>query len=122
MKKQCIATTKSGTPCRTRPQQGSEFCYFHDPNRKEERLAASAAGGKAGKARTLPPDTPLMTLRTPADGCRLMEYTINMLLRDKITHQVANSVAIQLNLWLKAAELQIVAERLGPLEALDNGR
>ena len=122
MNKQCIATTKSGTRCRTKPLQGSEFCYFHDPNRKKERLAASAAGGKAGKARTLAPDLPDLTLRTPAELSALVEVTINRLLRGEISHRDANAVAVLVSQQLKILQLQIDTERLDAIEALNNGR
>ncbi len=117
MNKKCIAITKRGTPCRAKPLQGSELCLYHDPNTKRDRTAASAVGGKAGKPRTLPPDAPYVTVRTPEDACKLIEATINQVLRGAISHQVANSVAILLNLQLKTVELQIEAERIGMLEA-----
>jgi hypothetical protein len=108
VKKQCAATTRSG-PCQAKPLNGSPFCFFHDPDKAEERKAASVSGGKAGAPKTLPSETPWVSVRTPADVCKTIEATV---------YQVANSVAYLLGLHLKAAELQIETERLGTLEVL----
>jgi hypothetical protein len=94
MNQKCIATTKNGAPCETKPQNGSDFCFFHDPTKEQNRKAASAAGGRAGTLRTLPLDTPSITVRTPAEACELIEAIINRVLRGEISHQIANAVAI----------------------------
>ncbi len=119
MNRQCTGVTKRGTPCGAKPLVGSQFCYYHDPTREKDRKAASAAGGRAGKLKVLPPDTPRVKLRTPEDVDPLIEATINSVLRGEITHQVANSVAIFVGLFLKSTQLQMLAERLSAIEALD---
>lgn len=43
----CSAITRSGSRCQARPINGGSFCFFHDPERQQERRAASARGGKA---------------------------------------------------------------------------
>jgi hypothetical protein len=53
---------------------------------------------------------------TPADVMILIEATINQVLRGELSPHVANSVAILTGLHLKAAALQIEAERVGALE------
>jgi len=122
MNKDCPGTTANGEPCKSKPQNGSQFCFFHDPEKAEERKAASAAGGKAGPIRTLPPDTPWVSVRNLDDIIQVAEATINRVLRGEISHKVAYSVAILAGLQLKAIELQIDAERVGALEALQTGR
>ncbi len=118
MNKKCSATSKSGEQCEAQPVNGSEFCFFHHPDKAEERKAASAAGGKAGAPKTLPPDTPWVTVRTPGDVSQQIEATINRVVRGEISPQVANSIAILLALQLKARELQMNEERLDALEML----
>ena len=114
----CTATKENGEPCRSKPLNGSEFCFFHDPDRAEERKAASSAGGKAGTPKTLPPDAPWVSVRTPANVSEQIEATINRVLRGEIGHQVANSIAILLSLQLKAIDLQMDTERVESLEML----
>ena len=118
MNPKCRATTETGKSCDAKPLSGSDLCYFHDPNKAEERKAASSAGGKAGTPKTLPPDTPWVTVRKPEDVNQLIEATINRVVRGEIGHQVANSIAILLGLQLKALELRMNAERLDALEVL----
>jgi hypothetical protein len=42
----CKATKKDGSPCPAPILAGAEFCFTHDPDRAEERKAASARGGR----------------------------------------------------------------------------
>jgi hypothetical protein len=46
MNRQCQATTKAGTPCKTIPALGNPYCPAHDPARDEERRRLGSKGGK----------------------------------------------------------------------------
>lgn len=48
-KKKCAGTTRAGKPCSVAAQHGKKFCYFHDPEKVEERHSAQARGGKGGE-------------------------------------------------------------------------
>src|ERR1019366_825737 len=47
-KRTCRATKPDGTPCSATAQEGKNWCYFHDPEKAEERRAAQARGGQEG--------------------------------------------------------------------------
>lgn len=51
MPDQCQAITKGGKRCRTKPQPGSPWCVFHDPDRAAQRSVWSAKGG-SGRSNT----------------------------------------------------------------------
>lgn len=42
----CCATRKDGQPCEAQALPGSDYCFAHDPERKEQRDAARSQGGK----------------------------------------------------------------------------
>ncbi len=44
----CAGSTAEG-PCTAPAQEGSPFCYWHDPSKEEERREASSRGGRAPK-------------------------------------------------------------------------
>ena len=46
MNRQCQATTKAGTPCKTIPALGNPYCPAHDPARDEERRRLGSKGGR----------------------------------------------------------------------------
>ncbi len=45
--KNCKATKKDGTPCNAHPQTGSDYCFYHDPDKKEERHKAQLKGARS---------------------------------------------------------------------------
>jgi len=49
--KRCIALTKSGTRCRGRIRQGTDFCPFHDPELTAKRRRSLAAKGGRNRRR-----------------------------------------------------------------------
>jgi hypothetical protein len=44
--KRCGFNHDNGEPCRVHRMNGYDFCYFHEPSIKEQRLANSQRGGK----------------------------------------------------------------------------
>jgi hypothetical protein len=44
-KTHCRHQTKDGKQCNATLQKGKDYCFFHDPDRKEERTAARRQGG-----------------------------------------------------------------------------
>lgn len=47
MDNKCISKTKAGKSCKATKQKGSDYCFFHDPEKKAQREKARAAGGRA---------------------------------------------------------------------------
>jgi len=44
----CNSLTKNGRPCQAMAQKGRRFCFYHDPEKKQERREAAASGGRRG--------------------------------------------------------------------------
>ncbi len=113
--KQCGYVRPEGTACKGFHQQGSAFCFVHDPGKAQERAAAVRKGGLAPKRKpqaiphvelpavSLPP-LPLKTLRDveralarviqlvyegrmPASTGTVLFKTLTALLNSKKEHQ-----------------------------------
>ena len=115
---QCEGTKADGTPCRVNAMTGSEYCFFHDPARVEEREAARQAGGRVGKTRVLPAETPDVPLSSVAEVVGLLGETINQLRRGEIDPRVANAVGYLSGTLLKALQQGDIEQRLAGLEAI----
>lgn len=64
----CAGIGTGGGRCKKAAMKGSEFCFFHDPDKKEQVKAIQSAGGKAStKPKTLPPETPDVKIETLED-------------------------------------------------------
>jgi len=44
----CSGITQAGTACKGIPIEGSQWCYAHHPDRRDERRTHGARGGKRG--------------------------------------------------------------------------
>src|SRR5262245_14467302 len=91
----CSHRTREGNACHATPQAGKPYCFFHDPERAQERTAARRQGGltSIGKAApVVPPSLPLLSLKTPADVRRLYEDTINYVLQGQMDLRTANTI------------------------------
>jgi hypothetical protein len=64
----CAATTPDGNSCQARPLGGSDLCYFHNPDKAQDRKLASQRGGKNRITLIPRQDVELMPLRTPAEA------------------------------------------------------
>lgn len=49
----CAATKANGEPCGAYATQGSRFCFWHDPEREDERRDAQSNGGQARHGRNI---------------------------------------------------------------------
>src|SRR5438067_2007515 len=58
----CQRATDEGTPCESRAMGDSRFCYWHDPEREEERLAMLGRRGTSSGAPILAEGVPLNSI------------------------------------------------------------
>jgi hypothetical protein len=49
----CKGTNRKGEPCGAPPLDGSDYCFFHDPDREAERQAARIKGAKSPRRKTV---------------------------------------------------------------------
>jgi hypothetical protein len=113
--RQCQAKNSEGKPCTAPPSSSNDYCFWHDPAKEEERRLARSRGGMSGRPRTLSPDAPDPSLRSPKEVVELMECTSGAVLRGELSPQLANASAYAATVALKAMEIEL-NDRLDRLE------
>ena len=122
IKRPCQARTGDGSGCQAAALAGSDFCFFHDPDRADERREANAAGGRQGKMKTLAADALDVRVESCQDVVRLISETINQVRRGELDPRVANAIGYLANVLIKAAERGDMEKRLEDLEAAVKSR
>lgn len=121
----CKATTKAGKPCKAQAGNGSDFCFFHDPDRRDAARQVQRRGGQTGKAATLTTVKPwrgqageVTVLKSPSlpDLVNLLADTIDDVRVGEVDPKVANSVGYLAGIILKALQFEAFEERLAALE------
>ena len=116
-KRPCKARTKDGTECQTPALAGSDFCFFHDPDKADERFEARAAGGRQNRMKTLSADAPDIQVESCQDVARLISTTINQVRKGELDPRIANAVGYLANVFIKAVEQGDIERRIEELEA-----
>lgn len=120
----CQALNARGGPCSAAALSGREYCFYHDPERAVERVAAQAKGGHARHGRTLGPAAPhaAISVATTADIVKLVERAINDALSLENSLQRARTVGYLALAACKAMELNELADRVAALEMVLKAR
>jgi hypothetical protein len=119
LSKHCHATRSDGAPCSAPPGKHS-LCFWHDPEQREEMLAAARNGGSR-KGLPLPIGRPVDALE--ARG--LLASVLAALLDGALDPNTARAAAYILQVERKIAEGAELERRIAALEALlpqGNGR
>ena len=119
---QCAFVKEDGERCKAVPQTDSEYCYFHDPALAEERLEASAKGGRNRRSPALGPLAPEVMVREPEDVLKLYAETINQVRQGKLDPRTANAIGYLGQGATRALEQIELAKRLEELKRLVTGR
>lgn len=116
----CAARRHDNSPCDATPQVGSRFCFFHDPDREDDRRHARQAGGRerSRPAAVLDVQTPSPPLRSVSDVTGLLSDTIHQVRTGHLDPKVANCVGYLSGILLKAIEVGQIEERLAAMEAV----
>lgn len=114
----CQATTVAGTRCQAAAIPGSDFCFFHDPGRANERRDAQAQGGRHGRMTTLDDADADIAVATSRDIVTLMSATINQVRKGQLDPRIANAVGYLATVALKAIDQGDTEARLAALEAV----
>jgi hypothetical protein len=112
-----MGTSTNGTPCRATPQNGSPFCFLHDPNKAEEQRRAHQAGGSTRAAKVRSAETPPKDINSFADVKGLLSDTIHQVRTGVLDPKVANCVGYLSGILLKAIEVGDIEGRLAAVEA-----
>jgi len=95
--------------------KGSSYCYWHVPDRAEERESSSRRGGKRSQAEGLS-DWTDRELKTVQDVDKLIQDLLNATIRGDIHPRLVNAATGLINLLLKAKEAGSLEERIAALE------
>lgn len=114
MRLNCKFVNETGEPCEAFAIKGSEYCWFHDPVKLQERIEACKKGGKAGMRKVLPDSN--VKINSLKDIVRLLESTINDVRTGQIDVRIANSVAYLSQVLRQVMEQEFLEKRLDSLE------
>ena len=115
----CAHILENGNKCGAFAMNGSEFCFFHDPTKAEERRIAGQKGGKRSRipsTKVLPEDTPDVKIKTIGDVEELISETISQVRRGDLAPNVSNAITQLVNSWIKIREIGEMEERMRRLE------
>ena len=92
----------------------SDYCFTHDPNKKEERALAVSKGGMTPKKNYNP--LPPMEISKPQDVILLLGDTINKVRSGKLDVRVANCLGVLSGHLIKAMEVSELESRVETIE------
>ena len=110
----CKFVDENGEPCEAFALKGSEYCWFHDPDKLQERIEACKKGGKVGTREVLPESN--VKINSLKDIVRLLESTINDVRTGKVDVRIANSVAYLSGVLRQVMEQEFLEKRIDTLE------
>lgn len=116
--KPCHGVKPDGSRCMAAALPGSDYCFFHDPSKADERREAQSLGGRQNRMRTLDATAPDVRVENCQDVVRLLSETINHVRKGQIDPRVANAVGYLANVLIRATEQGELERRLAELEAL----
>jgi hypothetical protein len=117
-RKSCKAKKPDGSDCQNIALPGSEFCFFHDPDKADKRREAQALGGRHNHIKTLDADAPDVKIESCSDTVPLLSETINQVRKGEIDPRVANAVGYLANVLIKAVEQSDIEKRLEAIEGI----
>ena len=101
----CNFIKPDGQKCEANAINGSEFCYFHNPDIKDEdKKEAQTRGGQA-RALTLKEPLPELNLTTPDHAVLLIADTISRVRAGTLDIRIANCLGFLSDKLLKAFEV-----------------
>lgn len=118
--RRCTATTKSGNPCRSFALAGGPYCIAHDPDKREEQLQASRAGGlaKANAARSAKEWAQLSRHITIADLPGVLVGAGLAAMNGEVEPARVTALATAIRTAVHVAEVGVLEARLKELESL----
>lgn len=115
-KRQCERLKPDGARCQAAALPDSDFCFFHDPLKEDERREAQAAGGRQNRMKTLGASAPDIAVRDCKDVVALLSETINQVRKGIIDPRIANSVGYLANQMVRVLAQNDLEDRIGKLE------
>ncbi len=117
----CAGITRAGTACKGIPNEGSQWCYAHDPDHDQDRRRHGARGGKrGGRGR---PVADLASLRT--ENADIRERLLDGGLAPNVAAVAVQSLNTDARLIVaavKARETEEIAREVEELRAILESR
>ncbi|MDP2672156.1 MAG: hypothetical protein Q8O68_01450 [Candidatus Daviesbacteria bacterium] len=110
----CKHVKTNGTQCQAKPVKGSEYCFRHNKDFKEQSIQASRKGGLNRRLQGAYGDS--VKLTTPHDVTKFLGLVINNVWTGKIPVQVGTSMGFLTRCWLDAYEASDVEVKLKRIE------
>lgn len=104
-KTKCKARKENGQRCAAPATNGSEFCFWHDPTKRQAAVEASRAGGSRGKLAVLPADGPDLPCTSPQEALQAVQTLISAVAKGQVDPRVANAAGTLLNVWKTLYEM-----------------
>jgi uncharacterized small protein (DUF1192 family) len=114
----CRQVREDGSPCRSAPMRGEDFCFWHSPAHTEEADEARRLGGlRRRRERTVAGAYEFAGLGTVADIRRLVEVAVidSLSLENSVAR--SRTLAYLAQTALRCLEVGEMEERLAALEA-----
>ena len=119
----CRFIRTDGSPCRSAPIRGEDYCFWHSPAHAEEADEARRLGGlRRRKERTVAGAYEFQGLATVADIRRLLEVAVIDTLSLENSVARSRTLAYLGQTALKCLEVGELEERLEVLESALRGR
>lgn len=109
----CKATRNDGSPCKAQALPESGFCYWHDPERRQEMIEAARRGGER-RTIELPEGKPL----TPERARAILAGVIEAAASGALDNATARTVGYLLQIEARIREGHDLERRLEALELI----
>ncbi len=114
--KKCVFVKSDGEACQAHTIKESEFCFSHDPNMREEKIAAVSRGGSSPRRNYNP--LPEIKIENVKDVVNLLSVTISEVRAGSVELRVANCIGYLSGHLIKAFEISNLENRLEKLEEI----
>ena len=108
---ECTAIRSDGTPCRANALRGGDFCFFHDPGKRDALIEATRKGGER-RAVELPEGEPLDPDRIRG----IISYLLEAIVSGAIDARTARALGYVLRVDNRVHETHCLEDRLCELE------
>jgi hypothetical protein len=116
--RKCQATTQDGRECQAYAVEGSDYCFFHDPERAAESRLARSKGGSARHGRLIGPvgQAEPVELQSMADVAALLQQTINDTLQLENSLYRSRTLGYLAGYYIRALDMAALERRVAALE------
>ena len=121
-KARCRQTSANGKRCEGWAMDGSDFCFFHNPESKDARHAAQSRGGQGNRGPVLSLDSEDVQLRSAQDLAELLAETITQVRKGLISPKIATAIGYLAGPLMRAFDAGSMETRLARLEQALNSR